>query len=46
MKIGVSVEYVFKYIFVAVYKLDHIYIYIYIYDCRYGVVPGEDRTDL
>jgi len=44
MKIGVSVEYVFKYIFVAVYKLDHIYIYIY--DCRYGVVPGEDRTDL
>ena len=39
MKIGVSVEYVFKYIFVAVYKLDHIYIYMIA-----GTVSSPERT--
>ena len=44
MKIGVSVEYVFKYIFVAVYKLDHIYIYIYIWlQVRCRPRRGQDR---
>ena len=36
-------EYVFKYIFVAVYKLDHIYIYIYIYMIA-GTVSSPERT--
>ena len=34
-------EYVFKYIFVAVYKLDHIYIYIYMIA---GTVSSPERT--
>ena len=42
MKIGVSVEYVFKYIFVGVYMLDT-YIYIYIYMIA-GKVSSPERT--
>jgi len=40
MKIGVSVEYVFKYIFVGVYMLDT---YIYIYMIA-GKVSSPERT--
>ena len=44
MKIGVSVEYVFEYIFVGVYMLDtYIYIYIYIYMIA-GKVSSPERT--
>jgi hypothetical protein len=42
MKIGVSVEYVFEYIFVGVYMLDT-YIYIYIYMIA-GKVSSPERT--